>query len=76
MESRSTLRRGCQPENRKICVAVIVLAVIIGIFLLAYTAFGDEPRDATLKKVFIVGISQIFNNCKLLLKSIAELKIW
>ncbi|XP_058792299.1 prostatic acid phosphatase-like isoform X2 [Phymastichus coffea] len=54
METRSVFRRGCQPGNRKICLAVVILAVIIGSILLAYTAFGDKPKDASLKKVFIV----------------------
>lgn len=56
MQSRSVLRSGFQPGNRKICFTVIVLAVIIGSVLLAYTAFGDKPKDASLKKVFIVSI--------------------
>ncbi|XP_031784605.1 lysosomal acid phosphatase [Nasonia vitripennis] len=54
MESRSALRRGCQPERRKTCTAVVVLAVIIGCVFLAYTAFGDKPKDISLKKVFVV----------------------
>lgn len=60
MENRSALRRGCQPGRRKTCAAVVVLAVIIGCVLLAYTAFGDTPKDISLKKVFIVSTLRVY----------------
>ncbi|XP_014212470.1 lysosomal acid phosphatase-like [Copidosoma floridanum] len=54
MESRSQLLSVCQTKKRKTCVSVVALAVTIGCVLFAFKAFGEKPKDPSLKKVFIV----------------------
>ncbi|XP_014226772.1 lysosomal acid phosphatase-like [Trichogramma pretiosum] len=55
MESRSMWSQGCHPSKRKTCIGVVLLAVVIGSVLLAYTTLAAKPaRDPALRKVFVV----------------------
>ncbi|KAK2584977.1 hypothetical protein KPH14_008508 [Odynerus spinipes] len=52
--SRRSYKRSCHVQKRGICVTLVILALIIGTILLAYTAFASSVEDGTIQQVAFI----------------------